>query len=173
MKAIVSMQRKVINLSYRKLAYKMWTKFPYGHSLEISHQGNSSILRTYFSIGLKLDKGLNDKRWYEREFSPLNVEDMEVNPLKNGSALFFQTGHVSVLPVDERAFCIFVLEIAKKVNGKISEDGGKTWMLQKTFRKKHADVLAMTFGEAMDKSLQLVGKIPVKEEKDCDAVVYL
>ncbi len=173
MKAVVSMQRKVINLNYRKLAYKMWKKFPYGHSLEISHAGNSSILRNYFWIALKLDKGLNDKRWREKEFSPLKVEYMEMNPLKNETGLFFQTDHVQVFPVDERAFCIFVLEIAKKVNGKISEDGGKTWMLQKTFKKRHADTLAMTFEEAMDKSLQLVGTIPVEEEKDCDAVNYI
>ncbi len=172
MKVIVKMKRRHINLNYRKLAYKMWKKFPYGKALDISHYGDSELLRKTFSIGLSLDKSFIDERW-DGNPNVLSYEAMEVNPFKNNKELLFETDHVAVLPVDERAFYIFILEIAKKVNGKISEDGGKTWMLQKTFKKKHEDTLAMTFEEAMDKSLQLVGKIPVEEEKDCDAVNYI
>ena len=56
-------------------------------------------------------------------------------------------------------------------NGKISEDDKKTWLRIEEFKKKHKDILSLTFDEANEMSLEEIQTIdaidePIWEELD-------
>jgi len=66
---------------------------------------------------------------------------------------------------------IMALEIATAIDGKISEDDKKTWLRIEEFKKKHQDILSLTFDEANEMSLEEIQTIdaidePIWEELD-------
>ena len=66
---------------------------------------------------------------------------------------------------------IMALEIATAIDGKISEDDKKTWLKIEEFKKKHKDILSLTFDEANEMSLEEIQTIdaidePIWEELD-------
>ena len=78
---------------------------------------------------------------------------------------------MDVLTVDKRAMYIMALEIAIAIDGQISEDDKKTWLKIEEFKKKHKDILSLTFDEANEMSLEEIQTIdaidePIWEELD-------
>ena len=70
------------------------------------------------------------------------------------------------------------LEIATIFNGQISEDDKKTWLTIEEFKKKHQDILSLTFDEANEMSLEEIQTIdaiddPIWEELDKKREEYI
>ena len=73
---------------------------------------------------------------------------------------------------------IMALEIATAIDGKISEDDKKTWLTIEEFKKKHQDILSLTFDEANEMSLEEIQTIdaiddPIWEELDKKREEYI
>ena len=71
-----------------------------------------------------------------------------------------------------------VLEIATAIDGKISEDDKKTWLTIEEFKKKHEDILSLTFEEANEMSLEEIQTMdaiddPIWEELDRKREEYI
>ena len=85
---------------------------------------------------------------------------------------------MDVLTDDKRAMYIMVLEIASAIDGQISEDDKKTWLTINEFKKKHEDILSLTFDEANELSLEEIQTIdaiddPIWEELDRKREEYI
>lgn len=143
-------QGKKTTLGYRELAGKMWFSEKNGKEIELSHVGNDESLQDNFYLSISIDKWLNDIRW-EKNKSKLEREYLELE-VENG-ILVFETTHIDILTVDKRALYIMVLEIAKEVEGLISEDDQETWVGVVEFQKKHQKILSLSYEEANEKSL--------------------
>ena len=157
---------KRVPYGYLELAGKMW--FPEEKQVSYSNAGDNDALQDDFSLNLSLRKGTADKRWsniplkegVRRLFSHLDeCIDLEFEDAfatdfnEKGNYLRILTKHLEVLTVDKRAMYIMALEIAKVIDGQISEDSKKTWLTVEEFKRKHEAILSLTFEEANERSL--------------------
>jgi hypothetical protein len=126
-----------------------------------------------------LRKGTADKRWssvplkegVRRLFSHLdecieiNFEDAFATDYnEKGDYLRILTTHLEVLTVDKRAMYIMALEIAKVIDGQISEDNKASWLTIEEFKRKHEDILSLTFEEANELSLTEIQTMDVVDD---------
>ncbi|MGG5341224.1 hypothetical protein [Enterococcus sp. AZ192] len=151
------------SLGYRELAEKMWFKEKNGHELEISHVGNDETFQNNFYLTLSLDKWLNDDRW-DGVRNPIKFEDIEIVFHKEKQIIALISKHIEILMVDKRALYIMAVELAKDLDGLISEDGKSTWLSVAEFETKHQVVLNLTYEEANDISLKEVKTMEAIEE---------
>ena len=182
---------KRVPYGYLELAGKMW--FPEDEQISYSNAGNNDALQEDFFSNLSLRKGTADKRWssvplkegVRRLFSHLDeCIDLEFEDAfatdynEKGNYLRILTKHLEVLTVDKRAMYIMALEIAKVIDGQISEDNKKTWLTVEEFKEKHQDILSLTFDEANEISLEEIQTIdataePIWEELDRKREEYI
>ena len=164
---------KRVPYGYLELAGKMW--FPEDEQISYSNAGNNDALQEDFFSNLSLRKGTADKRWssvplkegVRRLFSHLDecIEIEFENAFatdynEKGNYLRILTTHIEVLTVDKRAMYIMALEIAKVIDGQISEDGKQTWIDVETFTELHKDILSLTYDQSTDIS---VGELKILE----------
>jgi len=168
---------KRVPYGYLELAGRMW--FPEDEQISYSNAGNNDDLQEDFFSNLSLRKGTADKRWssvplkegVRRLFSHLDecIEIEFENAFatdynEKGDYLRILTSHLEVLTVDKRAMYIMALEIAKVIDGQISEDNKKTWLTVEEFRKKHEAILSLTFEEANELSLTEIQTMDVVDD---------
>jgi len=168
---------KKIPYGYLELAGKMW--FPEDEQISYSNAGNNDALQEDFFSNLSLRKGTADKRWssvplkegvrrlfsHIKECIEINFEDAVATDYnEKGDYLRILTSHLEVLTVDKRAMYIMALEIAKVIDGQISEDNKKTWLTVEEFRKKHEAILSLTFEEANELSLTEIQTMDVVDD---------
>lgn len=168
---------KGVPYGYLELAGKMW--FPEDEQISYSNAGNNDALQEDFFSNLSLRKGTADKRWssaplkegVRRLFSHLdecieiNFEDAFATDYnEKGDYLRILTTHLEVLTVDKRAMYIMALEIAKVIDGQISEDNKASWLTIEEFRKKHEVILSLTFEEANELSLTEIQTMDVVDD---------
>ena len=168
---------KRVPYGYLELAGKMW--FPEDEQVSYSNAGNNDDLQEDFFSNLSLRKGTADKRWssvplkegVRRLFSHLDeCIDLEFEDAfatdynEKGDYLRILTTHLEVLTVDKRAMYIMALEIAKVIDGQISEDNKKTWLTVEEFRKKNEAILSLTFEEANELSLTEIQTMDVVDD---------
>ena len=186
---------KEIPFDYMELAKRMWFENYQGEGIPLSYSGFLKIRdRNDIAIHLKLDKQDYDERWLHvpiqegikyRFFSQieeelnLDYEDAYVTDFReNGDCLRLASTHLELLTLDKRAFYIMAIEIATIFNGQISEDDKKTWLTIEEFKKKHQDILSLTFEEANEMSLEEIQTIdaiddPIWEELDKKREEYI
>ena len=168
---------KRVPYGYLELAGKMW--FPEDEQVSYSNAGNNDDLQEDFFSNLSLRKGTADKRWssvplkegVRRLFShldeciELNFEDAFATDYnEKGDYLRILTTHLEVLTVDKRAMYIMALEIAKVIDGQISEDNKASWLTIEEFKRKHEDILSLTFEEANELSLTEIQTMDVVDD---------
>ena len=168
---------KRVPYGYLELASKMW--FPEDEQISYSNAGNNDALQEDFFSNLSLRKGTADKRWssvplkegvrrlfsHIKECIEINFEDAVATDYnEKGDYLRILTSHLEVLKVDKRAMYIMALEIAKVIDGQISEDNKKTWLTVEEFRKKHEAILSLTFEEANELSLTEIQTMDVVDD---------
>ena len=168
---------KRVPYGYLELAGKMW--FPEDEQISYSNAGNNDALQEDFFSNLSLRKSTADKRWssvplkegVRRLFSHIkecieiefeNAFATDYN--EKGDYLRILTSHLEVLTVDKRAMYIMALEIAKVIDGQISEDNKKTWLTVEEFRKKREVILSLTFEEANELSLTEIQTMDVVDD---------
>ena len=155
--------------------WKMWFKERKGVQVEFSYARDDDF---YFSVSL--DKfSSNDERWgmadfrvgndpwatFKRENINLNFEDSyESDGREKGDYLRIITTHKDILTVDKRALYILAIEVATAIDGHISEDDKETWLSIEEFRTKHADLLHLTYNEAVDISLKEIEVMKAVDE---------
>ena len=182
---------KKVPYGYLELAGKMW--FPEDEQISYSNAGNNDALQEDFFSNLSLRKGTADKRWssvplkegvrrlfsHIKECIEINFEDAFATDYnEKGDYLRILTSHLEILTVDRRAMYIMALEIAKVIDGQISEDNKKTWLTIEEFKEKHQDILSLTFDEANEMSLEEIQTIdaidePLWEELDRKREEYI
>ena len=169
--------------------WKMWFKERKGVQVGFSYARDDDF---YFSVSL--DKfSSNDERWgmpdfsvgndpwatFKRENLNLNFEDSyESDGREKGDYLRIITTHKDILTVDKRALYIMVIEVASAICGHISEDDKETWLSIEEFKTKHADLLHLTYDEAVDISLEEIEVMkaiddPIWEELDRKREEYI
>ena len=186
---------KEIPFDYLELAKKMWFESYQGEGIPLSYSGFRQIRDgNDLAIHLKLDKQDYDERWlhvpiqeglkyrfYSQIDEDLNLEfeNAYVTDFReNGDCLCLASTHLELLTLDKRAFYIMAIEIATIFNGQISEDDKETWLTIEEFKKKHEDILSLTFEEANELSLEEIQTIdaiddPIWEELDRKRVEYI
>lgn len=165
---------KKIQLGYRELAGKMWFQDSKEKKLEISNVGNNDMLQEDFFVMLQLRKDEVDKRWsalklpmfsLDEESISLQFEDAYVtNYQQKGEHLRIASFHLNLLTVDKRAMFIMAIEVASRIDGKISEDNKQTWITVDEFKKKHEDILSLTYEEANEISLKEINIMEAVDE---------
>ena len=168
---------KKIPYGYLELAGKMW--FPEDEQISYSNAGNNDALQEDFFSNLSLRKSTADKRWssvplkegvrrlfsHIKECIEINFEDAFATDYnEKGDYLRILTSHLEVLTVDKRAMYIMALEIAKVIDGQISEDGKASWLTIEEFKRKHEDILSLTFEEANELSLTEIQTMDVVDD---------
>ena len=168
---------KRVPYGYLELAGKMW--FPEDEQISYSNAGNNDALQEDFFSNLSLRKGTADKRWssvplkegvrrlfsHIKESIEINFEDAFATDYnEKGDYLRILTTHLEVLTVDKRAMYIMALEIAKVINGQISEDNKASWLTIEEFKRKHEDILSLTFEEANELSLTEIQTMDVVDD---------
>ena len=168
---------KKIPYGYLELAGKMW--FPEEKQVSYSNAGDNEQLQEDFSVNLSLRKSTADKRWssvplkegVRRLFShieeciEIEFEDAFATDYnEKGDYLRILTTHLEVLTVDKRAMYIMAIEIAKVIDGQISEDGKASWLTIEEFKRKHEDILSLTFEEANELSLTEIQTMDVVDD---------
>ena len=168
---------KKIPYGYLELAGKMW--FPEDEQISYSNAGNNDALQEDFFSNLSLRKGTADKRWssvplkegvrrlfsHIKESIEINFEDAFATDYnEKGDYLRILTTHLEVLTVDKRAMYIMALEIAKVIDGQISEDNKASWLTIEEFKRKHEDILSLTFEEANELSLTEIQTMDVVDD---------
>ena len=169
--------------------WKMWFKERKGVQVSFSYARDDD-----FYLSLTLDKfSSNDERWgmadfsvgndpwatFKRENLNLNFEDSyESDGREKGEYLRIITTHKDIVTVDKRALYIVAIEVASAIDGHISEDDKETWLSIEEFKTKHADLLHLTYNEAVDISLEeiVVMKaidVPLWEELDRKREEYI
>ena len=155
--------------------WKMWFKERKGVKIGFSYARDDDF---YFSVSL--DKfSSNDERWgkadfrvgndpwatFKREKINLNFEDSyESDGREKGEYLRIITTHKDILTVDKRALYILAIEVATAIDGHISEDDKETWLSIEEFKTKHADLLHLTYNEAVDISLKEIEVMKAVDE---------
>ena len=179
---------KEIPFDYLELAKRMWFENYQGESIPLSYSGFLQIRdRNDIAIHLKLDKQDYDERWlhipiqeglkyrfYSQidEYLNLDYEDAYVTDFReNGDCLRLASTHLDLLTVDKRAFYIMAIEIATAIDGQISEDDKESWLSVEEFKKRHEDILSMSYEQANEMSLEEIPfmddvRDPVWEEDD-------
>lgn len=168
---------KKIPYGYLELAGKMW--FPEDEQISYSNAGNNDALQEDFFSNLSLRKGTADKRWssvplkegvrslcsHIEECIEINFEDAFATDFnEKGDYLRILTSHLEVLTIDKRAMYIMALEIAKVIDGQISEDGKNSWLTIEEFKRKHETILSLTFEEANELSLTEIQTMDVVDD---------
>ena len=168
---------KKIPYGYLELAGKMW--FPEDEQISYSNVGNNDALQEDFFSNLSLRKSTADKRWssvplkegvrslfsHIEECIEINFEDAFATDFnEKGDCLRILTSHLEVLTVDKRAMYIMALEIAKVIDGQISEDGKVSWLTIEEFKRKHEAILSLTFEEANELSLTEIQTMDVVDD---------
>ena len=168
---------KRVPYGYLELAGKMW--FPEEKQVSYSNAGDNDALQEDFSVNLSLRKGTADKRWssvplkegvrrlfsHIKESIEINFEDAFATDYnEKGDYLRILTTHLEVLTVDKRAMYIMALEIAKVIDGQISEDNKASWLTIEEFKRKHEDILSLTFEEANELSLTEIQTMDVVDD---------
>ena len=168
---------KKVPYGYLELAGKMW--FPEDEQISYSNVGNNDALQEDFFSNLSLRKGTADKRWssvplkegvrrlfsHIKESIEINFEDAVATDYnEKGDYLRILTSHLEVLKVDKRAMYIMALEIAKVIDGQISEDGKASWLTIEEFKRKHEAILSLTFEEANELSLTEIQTMDVVDD---------
>ena len=168
---------KKVPYGYLELAGKMW--FPEDEQISYSNVGNNDALQEDFFSNLSLRKGTADKRWssvplkegvrrlfsHIKECIEINFEDAVATDYnEKGDYLRILTSHLEVLTVDKRAMYIMALEIAKVIDGQISEDGKASWLTIEEFKRKHEAILSLTFEEANELSLTEIQTMDVVDD---------
>lgn len=168
---------KKIPYGYLELAGKMW--FPEDEQISYSNAGNNDALQEDFFSNLSLRKGTADKRWssvplkegvrslfsHIEECIEINFEDAVATDFnEKGDYLRILTSHLEVLTIDKRAMYIMALEIAKVIDGQISEDGKNSWLTIEEFKRKHETILSLTFEEANELSLTEIQTMDVVDD---------
>ena len=168
---------KRVPYGYLELAGKMW--FPEDEQISYSNAGNNDALQEDFFSNLSLRKGTADKRWssvplkegvrrlfsHIKESIEINFEDAFATDYnEKGDYLRILTTHLEVLTVDKRAMYIMAIEIAKVIDGQISEDGKASWLTIVEFKRKHEDILSLTFEEANELSLTEIQTMDVVDD---------
>ena len=168
---------KKIPYGYLELAGKMW--FPEDEQISYSNAGNNDALQEDFFSNLSLRKSTADKRWssvplkegvrslfsHIEECIEINFEDAVATDFnEKGDYLRILTSHLEVLTIDKRAMYIMALEIAKVIDGQISEDGKNSWLTIEEFKRKHETILSLTFEEANELSLTEIQTMDVVDD---------
>ena len=145
--------------------WKMWIKERKGVQVGFSYARDDDF---YFSVCLDKFSSI-DERWgmadfrvgndpwatFKYEDINLNFEDSyESDGREKGDCLRIITTHKDILTVDTRALYIMTIEITSAIGGHISEDDKETWLSIEEFKTKHADLLHLTYNEAVDISLK-------------------
>ena len=186
---------KEIPFDYLELAKKMWFENYQGEGIPLSYSGFLQIRDgNDLAIHLKLNKQECDERWskvpiqegikyrfYSQIDEDLNLEfeNAYVTDFReNGDCLRLASTHLELLTLDKRAFYVMAVEIATIFNGQISEDDKKTWLTIEEFKRKHEDILSLTFEEANELSLTEIQTIdaiddPIWEELDKKREEYI
>ena len=155
--------------------WKMWFKERKGVQVEFSYARDDDF---YFSVSL--DKfSSNDERWGMADFrvgndpwATFKYEDINLNFVdsyesdgrEKGNYLRIITTHKDILTVDKRALYIMAIEEASAIGGHISEDDKETWLSIEEFKTKHADLLHLTYNEAVDISLKEIEAMKAVDE---------
>ena len=168
---------KRVPYGYLELAGRMW--FPEDEQISYSNAGNNDALQEDFFSNLSLRKSTADKRWssvplkegvrslfsHIKECIEINFEDAVATDYnEKGDYLRILTSHLEVLKVDKRAMYIMALEIAKVIDGQISEDGKASWLTIEEFKRKHEAILSLTFEEANELSLTEIQTMDVVDD---------
>ena len=171
---------KKIDFTTRELVWKMWFKERNGKKISFSNVGDDAMLQDDFYFGVRLHKWSSvDSRWnnipsydlkdpwnsYMYENISFEFEKTFITEWRErGDYLRIATSHIDVLTVDKRALFIMVVEVARAIDGQISEDGKETWVDVETFKELHKDVLLLTYDEAVEISLEeLKTMVPVRD----------
>lgn len=175
-----------VTFGYRELAWKMWFKERNGQKISFSNVGDDEMLQNDFYLSLRLDKwGASGSRWKEVKVkggSAINSQKYENIDLdyegsyesdgrEKGKYLRIASNYLDVLTVDKRAMYIMAIEIATAIDGQISEDDKKSWLSVEEFKKRHENILSMSYEEANELSLEEIPfmdhvRDPVWEEDD-------
>ena len=155
--------------------WKMWFKERKGVQVEFSYARDDDF---YFSVSL--DKfSSNDERWGMADFrvgndpwATFKYEDINLNFVdsyesdgrEKGNYLRIITIHKDILTIDKRALYIMAIEVASAIGGHISEDDKETWLSIEEFKTKHADLLHLTYNEAVDISLKEIEVMKAVDE---------
>ena len=168
---------KRVPYGYLELAGKMW--FPEEKQVSYSNAGDNEQLQEDFSVNLSLRKSTADKRWssvplkegvrslfsHIEECIEIEFEDAFATDYnEKGDYLRILTTHLEVLTVDKRAMYIMAIEIAKVIDGQISADGKASWLTIEEFKRKHEDILSLTFEEANERSLAEIQTMDVVDD---------
>ena len=109
----------------------------------------------------------------------MDFEDSyESDGREKGDYLRIISTHLDILTVDKRAIYIMAIEVASAVDGQISEDDKETWLSIEEFKTKHAELLHLTYDEAVDISLEEIKVMkaidePLWEELDWKHEEYI
>ena len=174
---------------FKEIAQKMWFKERKGIPLDFSYAWDEDL-----HLNLRLDKfKYNDERWesanfntninpwktFEYENLTLDLENSyESDGREKGDCLRIISTHLDILTVDKRALYIMAIEVASAIDGQISEDDKETWLSIEEFKTKHADLLNLTYDEAVDISLEEIKVMkaidePLWEELDRKREEYI
>ena len=174
---------------FKEIAQKMWFKERKGIPLDFSYAWDE-----YLHLNLRLDKFKhNDERWesanfnkninpwktFEYENLTLDLENSyESDGREKGDYLRIISTHLDILTVDKRAMYIMAIEVASAIDGQISEDDKETWLNIEEFKTKHADLLNLTYDEAVNISLEEIKPMktidePLWEELDRKREEYI
>ena len=161
---------KEIPFDYIELAKRMWFDTKDGKPVDFSYFGNTRPFKTDPTIHLKLNKWMHDNRWSNVQIKEgikydflshiyedieLDYEDAMMSDFREkGECLRIATKHLELLTVDKRAFYIMAIEIATAVDGQISEDDKESWLSVEEFKKRHEDILSMSYEQANELSLE-------------------
>ena len=178
---------KEIPFDYMELAKRMWFEEKDGIEPDLSYAGYLDLPIDKLSIHLELDKETHDVRWrsvqikegikydflsHKCEYIQLDYEDAIISDFREkGECLRIASTHLDLLTVDKRAMYIMAIEIATAIDGQISEDDKKSWLSVEEFKKRHEDILSMSYEEANELSLEEIPFLddvrdPVWEEDD-------
>lgn len=155
--------------------WKIWFKERKGVQLDFSYAQDDDF---YFSVCL--DKHFSvDERWeaaffksgvnlwetFYREYLNLNFEKAyESEGREKGDYLRIVTTHQDILTVDKRALYILAIEVATAIDGQISEDDKESWLSIEEFKECHADLLSLSYDQAVDISLEELEFMEVVDE---------
>lgn len=176
-----------IPFDYLELAKRMWFEEKDGIEPDLSYAGYLELPIEKLSIHLELDKKSHDDRWksvqikegikydflsHKSEYIQLDYEDAIMSDFREkGECLRIASKHLDLLTVDKRAFYIMAIEIATAIDGQISEDNKESWLSVEEFKKRHEDILSMSYEQANEMSLEEIPfmddvRDPVWEEDD-------
>lgn len=152
---------------YMELTGKMW--YIDEQQKICSNVGDNNDLQNDFQESLMLRKSYVSEEWnhlplkdsieywfhsHLEEFLRLGFEKEYISDYREkGECLRILSDHEELLTVDRRAMFIMAIEVAKAIDGQISEDDKQSWLSVEEFSARHEEDLSLTFQEAHDLSL--------------------